>query len=71
VVVLPFVPVMPTRIRRSLGSPLKIAASSASAIRASGTRTHTTLTSAGAGDSESAATAPRLIASRANAVPSV
>ena len=54
VVVLPLVPVMPTRISRSLGSSWKIADSAASASAASGTCTHGAETSAGAADSDSA-----------------
>ena len=70
VVVLPLVPVMPTRISRSLGSSWKIADSAASARRASGTCTHSAETSAGAADSDNVAIAPRPMASRAKPVPS-
>ena len=69
VVVLPFVPVMPTTRMRSLGCPWKSAASSASARRASATRSIGTPMPA-SGCSETTATAPRSTACRANVAPS-
>ncbi len=70
VVVLPFVPVTPTTVRSWLGSWWKAAASSASARRASSTITHATRPSTGGADADTTSTAPRPMASAANAAPS-
>ncbi len=68
VVVLPFVPVIPTISRRPVGSPWNRAATGAIAARTPGTRTSGTPSPSGRWTTS--ATAPRAIASGAKSCPS-
>ena len=70
VVVLPFVPVIPTRSSLCEGSPYTTAAARASALRASVTFSHAPAKSAGGSNSEIIPAAPRRITSSTNRCPS-